>query len=71
MTAIYENEHEAALPGGAVEALAREMQRSTDEVRTIYEGMYRALRTQAHVTDFLPVLVARHAREALRRSSSR
>jgi len=54
-----------------LEALAREMQRSTDEVRTIYEGMYRALRTQAHVTDFLPVLVARHAREALRRSSSR
>jgi hypothetical protein len=45
------------------------MHRPADEVRSAYEGVYLRLKSQARVKDFLPVLVARHAREALRHSS--
>ena len=69
MVAIYDSEDEAALHDGAITQLASEMHRPADVVRLTYEGVYLRLKSQARVKDFLPVLVARHARDALRHSS--
>ncbi len=51
----------------AIDALAQELQVDAAEIRGIYERHYLRLRSIARVRDYLPVLVARHTRSALRR----
>lgn len=67
MDALYEDVTEQMLHDRAIDALAQEMHLDTAEIRAIYERHYLHLRGIARVRDYLPVLVARHTRSALRR----
>jgi hypothetical protein len=66
MQLIYESQDEQALHDGAIDALADEMRLGAHEIRPVYESCYLRLRRAARIRDYLPVLVARHTREALR-----
>lgn len=67
MEALYEDVTEQMLHDRAIDALAQELHVDAAEIRDIYERHYLRLRTIARVRDYLPVLVARHTRSALRR----
>ena len=66
MAEIYENSVERAVHDEAIAALANEMSLDLNEIRPVYESHYLRLRPTARVRDYLPVLVARHTRDALR-----
>lgn len=63
---IYESRTEQEKHEQAVEALAVELQRDIVEVQDAYERAYLDLRARATVRDYLPLFVARKARETLR-----
>ena len=60
---------ERKLHDRAIDALADEMRVDAEEIREVYERQYLRLQSTARVRDYLHVLVARHVRHALRRSS--
>jgi hypothetical protein len=66
MASIFANTAEEATHAGAIVALATEIDRPADEVRDVYEDVYRQLSPGARVRDFLPLFVSRRAREVLR-----
>jgi hypothetical protein len=53
--------------GRIVAALAREFQRSIDEVGLLYEHERASLAAEAHVTAFLHIFAVRSVREILHR----
>ncbi len=67
MEALDEDVTERMLHDRAIDALAQELQVDTAQIRGIYERHYFRLRDIARIRDYLPVLVARHTRNALRR----
>ena len=67
MEVLYEDLDEKLLHDRAIDALASEMQVDAIAIRSVYERHYMRLREFASVRDYLPVLVARHTRSALRR----
>lgn len=66
MPSIFDSPDEAVLHAEAIDALAAEIGRPVVEIRPVYESVYRRLRTQARITDYLPLLVSRHTRAALK-----
>ena len=64
---IYDSQVEQEQHEQAVEALAEEFQREICEVQEVYERSYLALRSQATITDYLPLFVTRQARAILRK----
>ncbi|HEV2219075.1 MAG TPA: DUF3562 domain-containing protein [Casimicrobiaceae bacterium] len=67
MDAHYEDVIEQMLHDRAIDTLAQELHVDTAVIRGIYERHLIRLRSIARVRDYLPVLVARHTRIALRR----
>jgi len=68
MDSIFANTNEESLHTSVMAALAEEISRPVVEIRPIYEDVYLRLRPLARITDFLPLLVARHTRDMLRLS---
>lgn len=63
---IYNSPAEQEQHEQAVEALAQELHCDIEEVQQIYEHAYLALKSQATVTYYLPLFVARRTRALLR-----
>jgi hypothetical protein len=68
MDSIFADANEESLHTSVMAALAEEISRPVIEVRPIYEHVYLRLRPLARITDFLPLLVARHTRDMLKLS---
>ncbi len=66
MTSIFGDANEALVHSDAIADLVSEIRRPESEVRSAYEAVYTALNADAHVRDFLPLLVARRTRDLLR-----
>lgn len=49
-----------------IEAIAHELDRPIEEVAALFAALDFEMRSRARVTDFLPVLVARHVRARYR-----
>jgi hypothetical protein len=63
---IYASEAEQEQHEQAVEAIAEEFHCNIEEVQQVYERAYVALKSQASITDYLPLFVARRTRTLLR-----
>jgi hypothetical protein len=63
---IYESEIEQSQHEQAIEALAEELQCDVEQVQQVYERELRKLKSDAKVTDYLPLFVARRTRAVLR-----
>ncbi len=70
MVSIFADPDEESLHTGLMAALADEIRKPVVEIRPIYESVYLQLKPLARVTDFLPLLVARRTRDALRLTDS-
>jgi len=68
MGTIYVNEAEAALHEAAIDALAAEMRRPIEEIKTHYERELKRLQEGARVRDFLSVCASRHLRQHFRKT---
>ena len=66
MVSIFADPDEETLHSGVMAALADEIRRPIVEIRPIYEDVYLQLKPLARITDFLPLLVARRTRDALK-----
>ena len=47
---------------GAMESIARELNRPLSEIATLYATIFDNLKSRARVTDYLPIIVARTVR---------
>ena len=52
-----------------MQAIADDLQRPIMEIAPLYEDVLEYLRENAHVTDFLPILVSKRVRELCRRTN--
>ncbi|MGE5088076.1 MAG: DUF3562 domain-containing protein [Candidatus Levyibacteriota bacterium] len=68
MPALHLSPAEQMLHDRAIDELAEELHVDAVEIREVYERQYQRLRSTARIRDYLPVLVARQVRSALRRS---
>jgi hypothetical protein len=48
-----------------IESMARQLERPFTEIAELYATIYTDLKSHAHVTDYLPVFVARRIRASL------
>ena len=63
----YENLSEERLHRDAIQRLAKDLNRETEEVGTIYEQFLSGVRHQAKIKDYLVILVSRQVKDVLRR----
>ena len=70
MAIVYLSGAEEALHKFAIEALAIETHRPIARVRVVYEDVLARLKADARITDYLPVIASRRARETLRSSGA-
>ena len=61
------DERERKRHAGAIEAIARELDRPIQEVSVLYEDVLLYLRERASILDYLPVLATKKVRELCRR----
>jgi hypothetical protein len=66
MASIFADPDEESLHSGVMAALADEVHRPIVEIRPIYEDLYREMKPHARITDFLPLLIARRARDLIK-----
>lgn len=62
---LVQNSAERNRHRGEIESIARQLERPQSEVAHLYAVVYTELRSQAIVTDYLPVFVARKVRARL------
>ncbi len=55
---------------GAIESIARELNRPFAEIAALYADIFTHLKARAEVTDYLPIFVARTVRLHYQNSSS-
>ena len=65
MQTPYEDREEEALHQSVVNALAEEIHQPVANVKTVYEGEFARLKSNAKVRDYLALLASRRAREKL------
>jgi hypothetical protein len=67
---LYDNEDERRQHWRAMESVARDVKRSVEEIRPLYESELADLRREARVKDFLSVLASRYVRLSLKQGGS-
>ena len=65
MPTLYEDHDEEALHQSVVNALAEEIHQPVANVKTVYEGEFARLKSDAKVKDYLALLCSRRVREKL------
>ena len=66
MGTLFASDGESALHEAAIEALAAEMRRPAEEIKSHYHRELLRLQEGAVVRDFLSVCAVRHLRQAMR-----
>jgi hypothetical protein len=64
---LYDNEAEEALHQRAIQELAQEVNQPIAGVKVVYEGELARLKSDATITEYLPLFASRRAHEALLR----
>ena len=65
-TRLYDNDIEWKQHASAMQNLAKELGRSTDEISQMYEKTLKELKEHARVKNFLVIFASRRVRELLR-----
>ncbi len=65
----YENDTELRQHSQAIRMLAKDLGMPEEEIRSVYETFYCAIREGARIKDYLVVLVSRNVRDSIRKGA--